>query len=72
MILLYSDFKPQPQISIQVYRFNPDTGAVRVATDLVNKPNGLTFSPDFKHVYMFVFGLLPPSHPSFVLTIRHV
>jgi hypothetical protein len=47
-------FKPEPQIAIQVYRFNPQTGAVRIATDLINKPNGLTFSHDYKSAYMYV------------------
>lgn len=34
------DFRPAPGIQNQVYRFNPDTGAVTVAADGFALPNG--------------------------------
>src|SRR5262245_52624042 len=33
-------FRPQPGLQNQVYRFNPDTGAIRVAADGFVSPNG--------------------------------
>jgi gluconolactonase len=34
------DFRPAPGIQDQVYRFNPDTGAVTVVADEFDHPNG--------------------------------
>lgn len=36
----YQDFRPSPGLQNQVYRFNPDTGAVRIAADGFVHPNG--------------------------------
>ncbi|KAL2864278.1 SMP-30/gluconolactonase/LRE family protein [Aspergillus lucknowensis] len=46
------DFRPTPGLQDQIYRFNPDTGAVTVVADGFVHPNGFTFSPDGKHAYV--------------------
>ncbi|KAK4040376.1 hypothetical protein C8A01DRAFT_15715 [Parachaetomium inaequale] len=46
------DFRPPPGMPKQVWRFNEATGAVRVAADGFNMPNGITFSPSGSHVYI--------------------
>ncbi|KAJ5131135.1 SMP-30/Gluconolaconase/LRE-like region [Penicillium bovifimosum] len=51
------DFRPAPGIQDQVYRFNPDTGAVTVVADEFDHPNGLTFSPDGDYVYVTDTGI---------------
>ncbi|WVQ98187.1 hypothetical protein IAU59_005309 [Kwoniella sp. CBS 9459] len=51
------DFRPAPGLQNQVYRFNYDTGAVRVVADGFNLPNGLTFSPDGKYAYVADTGI---------------
>jgi gluconolactonase len=35
------DFRPAPGLQDQVYRFNPDTGAVTIAADGFDHPNGM-------------------------------
>ncbi|KAJ7498477.1 calcium-dependent phosphotriesterase [Mycena latifolia] len=68
----YQYFKAEPQIPAQIYRFNPKTGAVRAVTDGINKPNGLTFSPDYKHAYIAdtgVYGGLFPNNGTLPATI---
>ncbi|KAJ3757120.1 D-lactonohydrolase-like protein [Lentinula raphanica] len=45
-------FRPAPLMPFQVYRFDPDTSAVRVVADGFNKPNGIAFTPDGKTVYV--------------------
>ncbi|KAJ7230568.1 D-lactonohydrolase-like protein [Mycena pura] len=39
-------FRPAPLIPPQVYRFDVDTGEVRVVADGLTQPNGIGFSPD--------------------------
>jgi gluconolactonase len=34
------NFRPEPGLPNQVYRFNPDTGLVRAVADAFTKPNG--------------------------------
>ncbi|KAE8141633.1 hypothetical protein BDV38DRAFT_278987 [Aspergillus pseudotamarii] len=41
-----------PQINAATYRFNPKTGLVTMVDDTLLEPNGLTFSPDNKTVYL--------------------
>ncbi|KAJ5403644.1 SMP-30/Gluconolaconase/LRE-like region [Penicillium cosmopolitanum] len=53
----YQDFRPSPGLQNQVYRFNPDTGAVRIAADGFTHPNGFTFSPDGKYAYVTDTGV---------------
>lgn len=40
----FQDFRPQPGLQNQVYRFNPDSGAVRIAADGFVNPNGRLFA----------------------------
>ncbi|KUM55827.1 hypothetical protein ACN42_g11409 [Penicillium freii] len=51
------DFRPAPGVQDQVYRFNPDTGAVTVVADGFDHPNGFTFSPDGKYAYVTDTGI---------------
>ncbi|KAI1872932.1 uncharacterized protein JN550_003806 [Neoarthrinium moseri] len=46
------DFRPAPGLPNQVYRYNDSTGALTVAADGFNLPNGIVFSPDSTHVYV--------------------
>lgn len=52
------DFRPSPPIPPMVYRFTPSTGAVQVVASDLDKPNGLTFSPDGKTAYVTDTGAL--------------
>ncbi|KAJ5657128.1 uncharacterized protein N7484_000777 [Penicillium longicatenatum] len=45
-------FRPRPQLPDQVYRFDPNTGSVRVMADGFGRPNGISLSPDEKIVYI--------------------
>ncbi|KAJ5774868.1 SMP-30/Gluconolaconase/LRE-like region [Penicillium paradoxum] len=51
------DFRPAPGLQDQVYRFNPDTGAVTVVADGFDHPNGLTFSPNGDYAYVTDTGI---------------
>ncbi|PYH86420.1 calcium-dependent phosphotriesterase, partial [Aspergillus uvarum CBS 121591] len=42
----------QPQLPNQVYRYNPATHAVRVVADGFDKPNGISFAPGGRTVYV--------------------
>lgn len=67
------EFRPAPGLQDQVYRFNPDTGAVTVVADGFVHPNGrlsnmsvlsrsnsagFNFSPDGKHAYVTDTGIM--------------
>ncbi|KAI0916502.1 hypothetical protein AcW1_010085 [Taiwanofungus camphoratus] len=45
-------FRPSPLMPNQVYRFDPDTGFVRVVADGFGRPNGIAFSPDGRTAYI--------------------
>lgn len=45
-------FRPPPVLPNQVYRFDPKTGAVRVAATDFSRPNGIAFSPNGKTAYI--------------------
>ena len=45
-------YRPEPSLPVQVYRFVPETGAVRSLADGFVEPNGICFSPDEKTVYV--------------------
>ncbi|KAF9040264.1 D-lactonohydrolase-like protein [Hymenopellis radicata] len=53
----YQYFKPEPLLPNQVYRFNPDTGLVRVAADDVMKPNGIAFNADYSTLYIYAYDV---------------
>lgn len=46
------DFRQRPKLPCQVYRFEPDTGDLRVVVDGLGRPNGIAFSPDEETVYV--------------------
>lgn len=46
------NFRPPPGLPTQVYRLDPDTGAISVVADEFDKPNGITFSPDGGYAYV--------------------
>ena len=45
-------FRGKPQLPCQVYRFEPESGDIRVVADGFGRPNGLCFSPDEKTMYV--------------------
>ncbi|RDB26751.1 Gluconolactonase [Hypsizygus marmoreus] len=45
-------FRPNPLLPNQVYRFDPDTSAVRVVATDFDKCNGIAFTPDGKTAYI--------------------
>jgi len=45
-------FRPQPQVPDAVYRFDPASGELGVASRLFDKPNGLAFAPDERVLYV--------------------
>ena len=45
-------FRPPPVIRPQVYRFEPLTGVIQAVADNFVAPNGIEFSPDYKHIYV--------------------
>ncbi|KAK4149826.1 hypothetical protein C8A00DRAFT_37576 [Chaetomidium leptoderma] len=51
------DFRPPPGMPKQVWRFNEATGAVAVAADGFNMPNGIAFSPNGAHLYVADTGM---------------
>jgi hypothetical protein len=44
--------RPKPELPNQVYRFNPETGDVRVVADGLGRPKGICFSPDEDILYL--------------------
>ncbi|KAK3311566.1 uncharacterized protein B0T15DRAFT_521869 [Chaetomium strumarium] len=50
-------FRPEPGLPKQVWRFNEATGAVTVAADGFDSPNGIVFSPTGSHVYVADSGM---------------
>lgn len=44
--------RPKPKLPAQVYRYDPATKAVRVVADGFGRPNGISFSPDEKTIYI--------------------
>jgi gluconolactonase len=49
------DFRPAPGLQDQVYRFNPDTGAVTVVADEFDHPNGRNY---FSLIQFYFFEYL--------------
>jgi len=48
----HQGIRPKPKLPNQVYRFDPATKDVRVVADGFGRPNGISFSPDQKVVYI--------------------
>jgi gluconolactonase len=48
----YEGHKGKLELKEAVYRIDPKTAALELATDALGKPNGLCFSPDQKRLYV--------------------
>ena len=55
----YEGHAATPEQPTCVYRFDPATGQCTVATDAVDRPNGLCFSPDERLLYVVESGATP-------------
>ncbi|KII85409.1 hypothetical protein PLICRDRAFT_314875 [Plicaturopsis crispa FD-325 SS-3] len=55
-------FRPLPTLPTQLYRFDPETGAVRVVADGFDKCNGLAFDKTGKIAYVADSGFLNGFH----------
>ncbi|THU85137.1 calcium-dependent phosphotriesterase [Dendrothele bispora CBS 962.96] len=53
-----NQFRPPPLMPSQVYRFDPDTGAVKIVADGFDKCNGIAFSSDGKLAYITDTGVV--------------
>ena len=45
-------FRPRPATRDRVYRYDPTSGEVAVASECFDKPNGIAFSPDERVLYV--------------------
>lgn len=45
-------FRNKPQLPCQVYRFEEESGDLRVVADGFGRPNGLCFAPDESVIYI--------------------
>jgi gluconolactonase len=48
----HQGLRPKPKLPNQVYRYDPATKNVRVIADGFGRPNGITFSPNEKTIYI--------------------
>ena len=55
----YEGHVAPPELPTNVYRFDPATGRLAIAIDDIDRPNGLCFSPDEKHLYVVDCGSTP-------------
>ena len=61
----YEGHKGDLELPTRVYRIDGNTGDATVVDDMLEKPNGLAFSPDFKILYVSDTGFThKPGHPS--------
>ncbi|KAF7416130.1 hypothetical protein PC9H_002390 [Pleurotus ostreatus] len=51
--------RPAPLMPNQIYRFDPDTGVLRMVADGFARPNGIAFTDDGNTVYVSDSGALP-------------
>ena len=60
----YEGHKGELELPTRVYRIDANTGAATVVDDMLEKPNGLAFSPDCKILYVSDTGVShKPGHP---------
>jgi gluconolactonase len=52
ILKMYEGHLAEFEVDTAVYRLNPDTGEATIATDELEKPNGLCFSPDYSKLYV--------------------
>jgi gluconolactonase len=55
----YEGHRATPELPTNVYRVDPASGRLAVATGEVNRPNGLAFSPDESRLYVVEAGVTP-------------
>ena len=55
----YEGARRELELKEAVYRLDPVTDAMDVATDDIGKPNGICFSPDYKKLYVADTGASP-------------
>jgi gluconolactonase len=55
----YEGHKDTPELPTNVYRVDPKDGKVSAVVTDINRPNGLTFSPDEKTLYVVEGGATP-------------
>jgi gluconolactonase len=68
ILVNYEGTKAEFELPTNVYRLDPDTGEATVATDALEKPNGLCFSPDYTKLYLVDTGAShKPDHPRHIL-----
>lgn len=68
ILLNYEGGLAEFELPTNVYRLNPGTGEATVATDALEKPNGLCFSPDYSKLYIVDTGAShKPNHPRHIL-----
>lgn len=73
ILLNYEGGLAEFELPTNVYRLNPDTGEATVATDELEKPNGLCFSPDYSKLYIVDTGAShKPNHPRHILVYNVV
>jgi gluconolactonase len=63
---IQNDYEGVRQVSEQppaLYRFDPETGDIRIAAGDFDGPNGLTFSPDESRLYVSETGDQTDNHP---------
>ncbi|HKD43997.1 MAG TPA: SMP-30/gluconolactonase/LRE family protein [Myxococcaceae bacterium] len=55
----YEGHVAKPELPTNVYRWDPKSGKLALATGEVNRPNGLAFSPDESRLYIIESGSSP-------------
>ena len=55
----YEGHVAKPELPTNVYRWDPKSGKLAIATGEVNRPNGLAFSPDESRLYISESGSSP-------------
>jgi gluconolactonase len=60
----YEGGKQEQEQPARVYRWDPRTGALSVAADDIDGPNGLCFSPDERRLYIVETGILFADNPT--------
>jgi gluconolactonase len=48
----YEGFKANKELKEAIYRVDPKTGQMEMVSDVMDQPNGICFSPDYKKVYV--------------------
>ena len=61
----YEGHPAKPELPTNVYRIDPKSGQLRVATGDVERPNGLAFSPDESVLYVVEVGTSPRTIQAF-------